>query len=301
VLLAGLGLLAASLPLTLAIEAWMVRAMGRVPEGVIGRWSLAYIRVRMKTEMLEAAGAWLAGALFWPVWLRWAGMKVGRGCEISTILDTVPRWWKSARRHSWRTASTSAGRASIAAPSRWPHAAREQRVSGQSRGDSGGRSLPDNVLLGVCTVAGEAMESGRSWFGHPPFELPRREVVACDRKLTVKPSAVAILHAAVLGTAALRTADPAGAGGVVVGAGGVHRGSGGGLRGGAGGGSGAVRAGASGEVGAAGQNTAGAAPILGLLVRTVGLALWLGELGASRRWCTWKARCCSPGICARWG
>jgi non-ribosomal peptide synthetase-like protein len=50
--------------------------------------------------------------------------------------------------------------------------------------------LPDNVLLGVCTVAGEAMESGRSWFGHPPFELPRREVVACDPKLTVRPTAL---------------------------------------------------------------------------------------------------------------
>jgi non-ribosomal peptide synthetase-like protein len=56
-----------------------------------------------------------------------------------------------------------------------------------------GRSLPDNVLLGVCTVAGEAMESGRSWFGHPPFELPRREVVACDLTLTLRPSAARYL------------------------------------------------------------------------------------------------------------
>ena len=51
---------AAVLPdLTLALDAWIVRAMGRVPEGVIGRWSLAYIRVRMKSEILEAAGAQL--------------------------------------------------------------------------------------------------------------------------------------------------------------------------------------------------------------------------------------------------
>jgi non-ribosomal peptide synthetase-like protein len=32
------------------------------------------------------------------------------------------------------------------------------------------------------------MESGRSWFGHPPFELPRREVVECDASLTLRPT-----------------------------------------------------------------------------------------------------------------
>jgi non-ribosomal peptide synthetase-like protein len=51
-----------------------------------------------------------------------------------------------------------------------------------------GSVLPDNVLLGVCTVVGDAMRNGGSWFGHPPFELPRREVVECDRRLTFQPS-----------------------------------------------------------------------------------------------------------------
>ena len=194
VLLAGLGLLAASLPLTLAIEAWMVRAMGRVPEGAVGRWSLAYIRVRMKTEMLESAGGWLAGALFWPIWLRWAGMKIGRGCEISTILDTVPEM-------------VEIGAGTFLADGIYIGGPRIDRgtvtLAGTRLGSSvflgnhvvipAGRSLPDNVLLGVCTVAGEAMESGRSWFGHPPFELPRREVVACDPKLTVRPTALRYL------------------------------------------------------------------------------------------------------------
>jgi non-ribosomal peptide synthetase-like protein len=193
-LLAGLGLLTVSLPLTLAIEAWMVRAMGRMPEGAIGRWSLAYIRVRMKTEMLEAAGGWLAGALFWPIWLRWAGMKVGRGCEISTILDTLPEM-------------VEIGAETFLADGIYIGGPRIDRgtvtLAGTRLGSSvflgnhvvipAGRSLPDNVLLGVCTVAGEAMESGGEWFGHPPFELPRREVVAGDRKLTVRPTAVRYL------------------------------------------------------------------------------------------------------------
>jgi non-ribosomal peptide synthetase-like protein len=188
-LLAAMALVTLSVPLTLAIEALIVRAMGRVPEGVIGRWSPAYIRVRMKTELLEAAGAWLAGALFWPVWLRWAGMKVGRGCEISTILDTVPELVEIGEGTFLADGIYVGG----------PRLHRGTVTLAATRLGSGvylgnhvvipaGSVLPDNVLLGVCTVVGEHMRNGGSWFGHPPFELPRREVVECDRRLTYNPS-----------------------------------------------------------------------------------------------------------------
>jgi non-ribosomal peptide synthetase-like protein len=54
---------------------------------------------------------------------------------------------------------------------------------------AGGQHLPDDILLGVCTVADDMyMASGTSWFGHPPFALPRREIVAYDRELTHNPS-----------------------------------------------------------------------------------------------------------------
>ena len=191
VVLAAIALVTASVPLTLGMEALLVRAMGRVREGVMGRWSLAYLRVRMKTELLESAGGWLAGALFWPVWLRWAGMKVARGCEISTILDTVPEM-------------VEMGAGTFLADGIYIGGPRIDRgtvtLAGTRLGSNvflgnhvvipAGRTLPDNVLLGVCTVAGETMESGRSWFGHPPFELPRREVVECDARFTVRPSAI---------------------------------------------------------------------------------------------------------------
>jgi non-ribosomal peptide synthetase-like protein len=190
-LLYAMALVTLSVPLTLAIEALMVRALGRVPEGVIGCWSLAYIRVRMKTEMLEAAGAWLAGALFWPVWLRWAGMKVGRGCEISTILDTVPELVEIGEGTFLADGIYVGG----------PRLDRGTVTLAATRLGSGvylgnhvvipaGSVLPDNVLLGVCTVVGERMRDGGSWFGHPPFELPRREVVECDRRLTYNPSPI---------------------------------------------------------------------------------------------------------------
>jgi len=193
-LLAVLALVTASVPATLAMQALMVRGLGRVPEGAIGRWSFEYIRVRMKTEMLEAAGGRLAGALFWPVWLRWAGMKVPRGCEISTILDTVPEMVEMGAETFLADGIYIGGpridRGTVTL-------ARTRLGSGVFLGNHvvipAGRSLPDNVLLGVCTVAGEAMESGRSWFGHPPFELPQREVVASNPALTVRPSTLRYL------------------------------------------------------------------------------------------------------------
>jgi non-ribosomal peptide synthetase-like protein len=190
-LFAAAALLMLAIPLTLALQALMVRAMGRVPEGVIGRWSLAYIRVRMKTELLEAAGARLAGALFWPVWLRWAGMKVGRGCEISTILDTVPELVEIGEGTFLADGIYIGG----------PRLYRGTVTLATTRLGSGvylgnhvvipaGSVLPDDVLLGVCTVVSADMQNGRSWFGHPPFELPRREVVECDRRLTFQPSPI---------------------------------------------------------------------------------------------------------------
>jgi hypothetical protein len=44
-------------------------------------------------------------------------------------------------------------------------------------------------LIGVCTVVdGEALRPGTSWFGHPPFEAPRRQVVELDAARTLHPS-----------------------------------------------------------------------------------------------------------------
>jgi len=167
-----------------------MRLLGRVPEGCISRWSLAYVRVWLKTGSVESAGRWLSGTLFWPIWLRCAGMKVGAGCEISTIIDVVPEhieigaetffadgiYLGGPRIHQGVVtfAKTRLGRNTflgnhVVIPA-------EQR-------------LPNDILLGVCTVADDtAIRAGTSWFGQPPFELPRREAVELDRRLTHDPS-----------------------------------------------------------------------------------------------------------------
>jgi non-ribosomal peptide synthetase-like protein len=47
----------------------------------------------------------------------------------------------------------------------------------------------------VCTIGGDtSIDTRTAWFGHPPFALPRREVVECDASLTHNPSLVRYLN-----------------------------------------------------------------------------------------------------------
>ena len=179
-----------SVPLTLAWTALLMRLLGPVPTGTISRWSGGYIRVWLKTGLLDGAGAWLSGSLYWPTWLRAAGMRVGRGCEISTIIDVVPEL-------------VDIGAGSFFADGIYLGGPRIQRgrvtlartvlgrdtFLGNHAVVPAGQQLPAGVLLGVATTLGDTTpRAGSAWFGHPPFELPRREVVDLGRHLTHEPS-----------------------------------------------------------------------------------------------------------------
>jgi non-ribosomal peptide synthetase-like protein len=176
-------------PFSLTAEALLVRALGNVQAGAIHRYSPAYLRVWLKPGLVEATGRWLSGTLLWPVWLRAAGMRVGEGCEISTITDVLPE-------------RIAIGAESFLADGIYlggPRIHRGVCVVGETRLDSNtflgnhvvvptGAQLPPDFLLGVATVAdADTMRRGTSWFGHPAFELPRREVVQLDRRLTHEP------------------------------------------------------------------------------------------------------------------
>lgn len=196
VLGAAAALFTLALICTVGMEAVAERALGTVAEGAISRWSIAYIRVWMKARIVQSAGNWLSGALSWPVWLRWAGMKVGRGCEVSKIIDVIPEL-------------IQIGPESFLADGIYLGGPRIQRGTvtlanvrlgtntflGNHAVVAGGQNLPENVLLGICTVADDRMARPRSsWFGHPPFELPRREIVECSRNLTHEPSTIRFIN-----------------------------------------------------------------------------------------------------------
>lgn len=188
--LISLCLVVLSVPITLAIEAVIMRLLGPVKPGTVSVWSLAYLRVWVKSGTLESAGNWLSGTLFWPMWLRAAGMTIGARCEVSTIIDVVPELMTlgtdvfladgiylggpQIQRGVVTLSSTRLG---------------DRTFLGNHVVIPSGQDLPDDILLGVSTVADDRhVRSGTSWFGHPPFELPRREVVDVDRRFTHEPS-----------------------------------------------------------------------------------------------------------------
>ena len=185
-----IALVLSSAPLVLTFQLIAVQLLGKVRPGVISRWSLSYVRVRLKVEIVESAGRWLCGTLIWPVWLRMAGMKIGCGCEISTIIDTIPELIEIGSETFFADgiylggASISRGTVTLASV-----CLDENVFLGNHAVIQGGQNIPANVLVGVCTVANDRqIRSNSSWFGHPPLELHQREIVECDRRLTHEPS-----------------------------------------------------------------------------------------------------------------
>jgi non-ribosomal peptide synthetase-like protein len=192
VLAAAFMMVTLPVPLTVVIQALAMRAMGRIPPGVISRWGYGYVRVCLKTRIVQSAGEWLSGTLFWPLWLRLAGMKIGRGCEISTIIDVVPELIEIGNESFFADGIYLSG----------PRVHRDTVTLAETRlGENtflgnhvvvpAGQRLPDNVLIGICTVADDTViRRDTAWFGHAPFELPRREVIEFDRRLTHDPSLI---------------------------------------------------------------------------------------------------------------
>jgi non-ribosomal peptide synthetase-like protein len=184
-----------SAPLSLVIQLVLIRLLGRVRPGVVGRWTAGYFRVWAKTDLLRKAGDWLSGTLLWGMWLRAAGMRVGRDSEISTIIDVVPEL-------------VSIGDSTFCADGIYlggPRVHRGTVTLAETRLGRGlflgnhvvipaGVNVPDDVLLGVCTVAHHGIEPGSAWFGHPPFRLSRPAQPKLDPSLTHRPSLLRLVN-----------------------------------------------------------------------------------------------------------
>lgn len=186
---ATVGFAVAAVPAVLLAQALFLRLSPKVPLGTHARWSWAHLQLQVRSELVEVAGLWLSGTLFWPAWLRLAGMRIGRDCEVSTILDVLPE-------------HTELGGGSFLADGIYlgvPHQ-HQGRVTVAASGFGertfvgnhvvlpAGERLVDDVVLGVSTVADAArMPAGTGWFGQPAMQLHRREVVVVDRRLTHTP------------------------------------------------------------------------------------------------------------------
>ncbi|HPQ52525.1 MAG TPA: amino acid adenylation domain-containing protein [Spirochaetota bacterium] len=181
-----------ALPVTLLMGAMLARMLGRIPCGEIPLRSSAYLRVWLTTSFVNSASTWLSGSMFWPVWLRMAGMRIGTNCEISTLIDLVPGMVEI------ESDTFCADGIYLACPEIRSGTVRLGKVYisrdsffGNHAMVRNGTQLPPDILLGVSTIADpEKISRGSSWFGIPPFELPRREVLDIDRSLTYNPGPV---------------------------------------------------------------------------------------------------------------
>lgn len=188
----GVALVAAvavvSVPATLLASALWLRATP-VRLGCCSLWSRTHAHIWLRTGVVEAASRWLSGTLFWPHWLRLAGARIGGDCEISTIVDALPEHLQLA------DASFLADGIYLGGPRLYrgtvtvaPTSLGRNTFLGNHVVVPPGSQLPADILLGVCTVADAgAIAPATDWFGHPPFRLPRREVVSCDARLLHSP------------------------------------------------------------------------------------------------------------------
>ncbi len=186
----------ALLPTALVLQAVGMRLCGRVAPGVLSRWSIGYLIVWAKTSAVDEAGRWLSGSLFWPHWLRLAGMRVGRGCEVSTIIDVLPETVTIGEESFFADGiyfcppRVDRGTVTVAATT-----IGARTFLGNHAFVLAGEVWPDDLFIGVSTVADpQRVRPASGWFGHPAMELPRRDVVSVDPRLTHHPSALRYLN-----------------------------------------------------------------------------------------------------------
>jgi non-ribosomal peptide synthetase-like protein len=166
----------APLPITLVLEALLVRVLGPIAPGVISRWSPEYVRVWVKGLLVDRAGPWLSGALAWRTWLNLAGAHIGPSAEVSTVIDVVPEQLEVGE-GTFLTDGIYLGgpRVDRGAVTMAPTTLGRRVFIGNHAVVPCGQHLPDDVLVGVCTVADDTrLEPGSAWFGHPAFALARR-------------------------------------------------------------------------------------------------------------------------------
>ena len=190
--------------------ALMVRLLPRgvagIQAGVVSRWGATMLVVSAGDRLLQRASVRLSGTLFWPSWLRLAGMQIGRDSEVSTIIDVVPSLVRIGAGCFFADGvylggpSQRSGTATLGVVACGPGT-----FLGNHAVIRPGTTLPRGALVGICTVAdaqlpglAAALDAERAtmtptdaaWFGHPALQLPRREHVTADRALTHEPTLI---------------------------------------------------------------------------------------------------------------
>ncbi len=172
--------------------ALLVRMLGKPTEGAHAILTFTATRMSMQSALIEAAGKWLSGTIMWPMWLRLAGTSIGRGCEISTVTDVVPSSVRIGDETFFADGVYLGGpRLHAGTATLEPVVLGRSSFVGNHAVLPAGTAIAEGSLVGISTRADDLPpEANSSWFGHPPFRLPRREVVEMPRSLTHDPTPI---------------------------------------------------------------------------------------------------------------
>ena len=177
-------------PAALLVEGLLVRWLTPTRATSCRRGSMAWERLWIVSELSDSASNWLSGSLMWPLWLRAAGMKIGRNSEVSTLIDLVPGMVEIGDECFLADGIYLGGprlRSGVASIERTRIG--DRTFVGNHATIPSGERLPDDITIGVSTVASARSIVGPGiWFGHPPFHMARKADPALDRALTHEPS-----------------------------------------------------------------------------------------------------------------
>jgi len=168
------------------MRALFVRAMF-VREGVYHLRSWESVLMHLQIDQSAHVLGHASGTMFTPIWLRVAGSRVGYNSECEYMVDVVPGMWSVGKECFFAT--------NVKSESPLFHHGTLHNVpvaigEGVFLSDCTvpvGCAVPHNSFIGIGTRAPDIIPDGTAWFGTPPFQLPRREVVAADRSCTHEP------------------------------------------------------------------------------------------------------------------
>jgi non-ribosomal peptide synthetase-like protein len=181
-----------AVPLTLLMAAIACRVIGHGRDRVVSRWSAAYIPLWLVPDLVDSAQRWLYGTLLWPHWLRLAGARVGRDCEVSSLIDALPGTIDIGD-HTFCADGIYLGGARVhrGTVTVRPVALASNVFLGNGALVPGGVRVPEGTLLGINTVADpRLLRPHTAWFGHPSLRLRRRQVSAEEVRRAEHPSAL---------------------------------------------------------------------------------------------------------------
>jgi non-ribosomal peptide synthetase-like protein len=161
---------------------------------VVSRWSAAYIPLWLIPGLVDSAQRWLYGTLFWPHWLRLAGARIGRDCEISSLIDALPATIEMGD-HVFCADGIYLGgpRVSRGTVTVRPVVLSSNVFLGNGALVAGGVRVPEGTLLGVNTVGDPGLlRPHTTWFGHPALQLGRRRASTRGGQHADRPSRVRV-------------------------------------------------------------------------------------------------------------